>query len=268
VSEARWRFTTIAHAGRSLLGPVSDASVEQVLSRVPARGPTRVLDVGCGKGALLVSALERWGGTGLGIEPNPAFAAEARARTDERLGSGRVRIVDSEFFFDGLRHERFDLVICTGALHAFGGWDAALRGIAPLLEPGGHALLGPGYWRRPPAPEYLASTGIAADEMEPLADILDRAAAAGWRRLAVHESTPAEWDEYEHAYAASVRSWCDAHADDAETRAFRSRIERWTDAYVRWGRDTMGYALVLLARGAHRAHADDDGGRAAAAHHA
>jgi cyclopropane fatty-acyl-phospholipid synthase-like methyltransferase len=248
VSEARWRFTTIAHAGRSLLGPVSEATAEAMLARIPDRGPASVLDVGCGKGAFLVSAVERSDGTGLGIEPNPAFAVEARTCADERLGSGRVRIVDAEFDARHLEAERFDLVICTGALHAFGGWDAALRGIAPLLAPGGHALLGPGYWRQPPAPEYLSSTGIGADEMEPLAELLARAETAGWRSLAVHESTTAEWDDYEHAYAASVRSWCDANARDPDAAGFRARIDRWAQAYERWGRDTMGYALVLLAR--------------------
>jgi cyclopropane fatty-acyl-phospholipid synthase-like methyltransferase len=248
VSEARWRYTTIAHAGRAMLGPVSDATAEAMLARLPPPGPARVLDVGCGKGALLVRALERWGGTGVGIEPNPAFAAEARTRADDRLGPGRARILDSDFTPGMLQAERFDLVICTGALHAFGGWDAALRGIAPLLEPGGHALLGPGYWRQAPEPEYLAATGIGADEMEALGGLITRAEAAGWRALAVHESTAAEWDDYEAAYAASVRGWCDANAADPDAGPFRTRIDRWADAYARWGRDTMGYALVLLAR--------------------
>ena len=248
MNEARWRFTTIAHEGRSILGPVSEATIDAMLSRLPPPPPARVLDVGCGKGALLVRAVERWGGTGLGIEPNPAFAAAARTLADSRLGAGRVRVIESPFAREALAGERFPLVICTGALHAFGGWDAALLGIAPLLEPGGHALLGPGYWRQAPAPAYLASAGIAADEMEPLADLIERAEAAGWRRIAVHESTPAEWDDYEHAYAASARSWCEAHPHDADAPEFRVRIDRWADAYARWGRDTMGYALMLLQR--------------------
>jgi cyclopropane fatty-acyl-phospholipid synthase-like methyltransferase len=250
VSEARWRFTTIAHAGRAMLGPVSEASADAVFSRIPEPGPDRVLDVGCGKGALLVRALERWGGTGVGIEPNPAFAAEARALADARLGAGRVRIIESEFAYEALAGERFPLVICTGALHAFGDWPAALAGVVPLLTPGGHALLGPGYWRHPPAPEYLTSTGIAADEMRPLQALLLRTATAGLRCVAVHESTPAEWDDYEHTYAASVRAWCDANPSDPDAAAFRDRITHWADAYSRWGRDTMGYALLLLARDA------------------
>jgi len=248
VNEARWRFTTIAHAGRAILGPVSDASADAILSQIPAPGPARVLDVGCGKGALLVRALERWGGTGVGIEPNPAFAAEARALAEQRLGPGRVRIIESEYDHQAVDGETFPLVICTGALHAFGDWPAALAAVVPLLAPGGHALLAPGYWRHPPAPEYLTSTGIAADELSSLQALLECTATAHWRCVAIHESTPAEWDDYEHTYAANVHTWCDANPADPDAAAHRARITRWSDAYERWGRDTMGYALLLLTR--------------------
>ena len=248
MTEARWRFTTIAHAGRSILGPVSDASADAMLSRIDASRPARVLDVGCGKGAMLVRALERWGATGIGIEPNPAFAAEARALAEQRLDSGRVRIIERDYRLELVEGERFPLVICTGALHAFGDGGAVAPGLEELLAPGGHALIGPGYWRQRPTRDYLEITGIAESEMDPLDQLLERVRRAGWRLLAVHESTPAEWDEYEHAYAANVRAWCKANPRDPDAAAFRARIDRWADAYVRWGRDTMGYALLLLQR--------------------
>jgi len=249
VSEARWRFTTIAHTGRALLGPVSEASVDRLLARVPAHEPARVLDVGCGKGEWLVRALERLGGTGVGIEPNPEFAADARARAEARLGADRVRIEERDYSPALLGPERFSLVLCTGSLHAFGHWDAALAAVATLAREHGHALLAPAYWKRPPAREYLEFLGAAPETMHSLPDTIARAEAAGWRVTAAHGSTPAEWDDYEHAYAASVRAWCDAHPEDADAAGFEQRIERWVDAYERWGRATMGYALLLLERG-------------------
>jgi cyclopropane fatty-acyl-phospholipid synthase-like methyltransferase len=246
VSEARWRFTTIAHKGHALLGPVSDASAEAMLSRIDAVRPARVLDVGCGKGALLVRALERWGGTGIGIEPNPAFATEARARAEARVVAGRVRIIESHYRYEVVDGEQFPLVICTGALHAFVDWAKTPAGIPTLVAPGGHALIGPGYWRQRPAREYLECTGMARGELLSLDETLEHAREAGLRVAAVHESTPTEWDDYEHAYAANVRAWCDANPHDPDAPAFRERIERWAEAYAHWGRDTMGYALLLL----------------------
>jgi len=237
-----------------LLGPVSDATADAMLARLPERGLTRVLDVGCGKGELLVRALERCGGTGVGVEPNPSFAAEARARADRLLGPGRARIDEAEFDAARLAGERFPLVICTGSLHAFGDWAAALRGVAALVAPSGYALLGPSYWKREPAPKYLEVIGARADELTPLRETLATAAAGGWSVVAVHESTPAEWDGYELRYAANVRAWCAAHAADPDSRGFLERITRWSAAYGRWGRDCLGYALVLLMPpGAHSA---------------
>jgi SAM-dependent methyltransferase len=231
-----------------MLGPVSDASADAILSRIPEPGPARVLDVGCGKGALLVRALERWGGTGVGIEPNPTFAADARALAEQRLGPGRVRIIEAEFAQEVVDGETFPLVICTGALHAFGDGGATPEGILQLMALGGHVLVGPGYWRRWPAREYLATTGIPFGEFEKLPDLLAKIEAESWRCVAVHESTPAEWDDYEESYATRVRTWCDANPVDPDAAPFRDRITRWADAYTRWGRDTMGYALLLLTR--------------------
>lgn len=249
-SPDRFRFTTLAHAGRDVLGPVRVASVDAMLAHLVdggARGG--VLDVGCGKGEILVRALERLAGTGVGIEPNPAFASEARARIDARLGGDRAVVHLATYADAPLSAARFGVVICTGSLHAFGDWQATLAAQARLVEPGGWALLAPGYWRRPPHPDYLASFGGAASEQCSLPDTLALAERAGWRVIAHHASTLDEWDEYEHAYAGNVRQWCDTNPADPDAASFRERIERWASAYARWGRDTMGYALLLLQRG-------------------
>jgi len=244
-----YRFTTLAHAGRDLLGPVAAASLEAMLARVDAaRVSGDVLDAGCGKGEMLVRALERSAGRGLGIEPNPAFAAEARERIAHRLPAGRAAILETTLERSAIAGRTFALVICAGALHAFGDWRAALAGVCRLLAPGGLALLGPGHWKLSPEPGYLAAIRATADEQDTLPATLAAATEAGWTVEACHESTAADWDDYEHAYAANVRRWCDAHPADPDAAPFRERIERWSAAYERWGRDTMGYALVLLRR--------------------
>ena len=249
-----YRFTTLAHAGRDLLGPVSGANLDVLLTSLlraikstPSSEP-RLLDVGCGKGEMLVRSIERLGGRGLGIEPNPAFAADARRRIAKRLSAERAVIIEAALEDTPLQAGTFTVGICAGALHAFGDWRAALTGMRRLVAPGGYALMGPGYWRKPPEPEYLAAFGGEESEMESLPLTLKAAEDAKWQVLACHQSTDSEWDEYEHSYAAQIRAWCEGHPDDFDAPAFRDRIETWNHAYHRWGRTTMGYALMVLKR--------------------
>jgi SAM-dependent methyltransferase len=251
-----FRFTTIAHQGRDLLGPVSaetlDAMIGSLASALDAAGVSqpRVLDVGCGKGEMLVRTLERLGGRGIGIgiEPNSAFAADARARIAARLPADHAAVLESNLAQAALPDPTFTVVICAGALHAFGDWREALAGLRRLVAPGGFAIMGPGYWQQPPAPEYLAAFGGEEGEQQSLPLTLSAAEDAGWHVLVCHESSDEEWDAYEQAYAARTREWCDANPGDPDTPEFRERIERWNAAYHRWGRTTMGYALMVLRR--------------------
>lgn len=258
-----FRFTTIAHANHTLLGPVSTSTVEALLERLADAGlagpagsahantgdAPRILDVGCGKGELLVRALERLGGTGVGVEPNPAFAEDARERIALRLVPGMAVVIESRLADALVAPHSFTLGLCTGSLHAFGDWRAALRGMQRLVTPGGWVIMGPGYWQQPPHPDYLAAFGGREDEQHSLLATLAIARECGWQVEACHESTTAEWDAYEHAYHSNVRAWCDAHPDDPDARPFRERIETWARAYEKWGRSTMGYALMLLRHG-------------------
>ena len=244
-----WRFTTIAHEARDILGPLSPASIDAIITQVPRGEPGRgVIDIGCGKGEILVRVLRHTGGHGIGVEPNPAFAADARARGQEVLGPDRVRIVEDAFDAAAFEPRAFDLAICTGAIHAFGDWASALRGVSSLVADDGWALMAPAYWRKRPDPAYLSAIEGEESEMDLLPTTLSAAENSGWNVIACHESTAEEWDDYEHTYAANMRAWCDAHPDDPEAAGFRKRIADWAAAYAQWGRDTMGYALLLMQR--------------------
>ena len=254
MSEARWRFTTIAHASHRVLGPLSIATVERMLTRAayladPTEGSADlVLDVGCGKGEMLLRAHQHLGGEALGIEPNPAFAAAARERARELGFASHVTIEECRWQDLPAAPTGVALAICTGSVHAFGSFGAALRALHAVVVPRGLALVAPGYWKQEPAAAYLTALDSTRDEQDDWDGTLARAEASGWRVRHAHASTREEWEAYEHAYADNVRTWCAAHPDDPDTPAFAERIRDWNALVERHGMDTLGYALLLLQR--------------------
>jgi len=250
-SEARWRFTTIAHASHRVLGPLASSTIERALTRAAELGETSsdlVLDIGCGKGELLLRALQHMGGQARGVEPNPAFAAAARERARELGLTAQVTIEECRWQDVHAPPTDAALAICTGSVHAFGSFGDALRALHGVVTPHGLALVGPAYWKREPAAEYLAALGSTRDDQDDWDGTLARVQAAGWRVHHAHASTREEWEDYERAYAANVHAWCAAHAGDPEASPFSDRIARWSALVERDGLDTMGYALLLLQR--------------------
>jgi cyclopropane fatty-acyl-phospholipid synthase-like methyltransferase len=226
--------------------------LDALLSRIdlaPVRHDVaRVLDVGCGKGAMLLRAMQRFGAQGVGVEPNPSFHRDACARMDGANLAQRAQLHMLPLESAVLADAYFDLALCTGALHAFGGLAPALARLARLVCEGGWAIVGPGYWKQAPRTDYLAAIGASRDELTSLDTTLAVCAAHGWRVVDHHASTHAEWDDYEASYERALRRWLAAEAADPDAAAFRSRIDGWSAAYARWGRDTIGFALVLLRR--------------------
>lgn len=242
-----FRWTTIAHGDRSLLGPFGAAMVAGMLGALE-RPPGTVLDVGCGRGAMLVGAMVRFEAAGVGVEPNPHFAAHARALAEASGVAPSLTLHACRYEPSLLGRQRFGLAMCVGATGAFDGYAGALASLRDLVTPNGHALIGEGYWRQPPSPEYLEVLGAAPDEMTGEPETRAAAERAGWRVVRAHLSSTNEWDGYEDAYAGAMAEWLGANPADPDAPAFRERLARWRDGYLRWGRDTLGFATYLLER--------------------
>ncbi|MBO9670277.1 MAG: peptide chain release factor N(5)-glutamine methyltransferase [Sphingobium sp.] len=149
--------------------PESETLIEAAIDHfIEDREPSRILDLGTGSGALLLSALDLWPeATGLGIDiSEPALAiAHENAQATGLAERAQFRQGD---WVTGLS-ERFDLILCNPpyirddamlpsdvadyepALALFGGEDGldpyrilSLR-VADLLTPGGVALFEIGF---------------------------------------------------------------------------------------------------------------------------
>lgn len=139
------------------MGPISEATIEDVVGRVIALGigpDSRVLDLGCGPAELLRRILERTGASGLGIDASPFAIEEARARLSGSAAADRVelRLADVRELD---RETAFDPVLCIGPGWDAGGWSSLARWASSLVDAGGHLILADGAWRRRPTDSEL-----------------------------------------------------------------------------------------------------------------
>lgn len=242
------KFTTIAHHHHRYCNPIDPAALEGVLGLANLQAGQRVLDVGCGKGALIVHLAERYGVRCVGADINAAFLAEGRAEAERRGVANAVTLLEVEASRLDVAAASFDLGACIGSTHAFGTYRNTLRQLARLVRPGGHALVGEGYWKRAPAPEYLARLEAPADEYTTHEGNVAAGLAEGLESRGTCVSSEDDWDRYEGLYARTVEQYATEHPEDPDTPAMRDRIRRWRETYLRWGRDTLGFGLYLFRR--------------------
>lgn len=112
------------YARNAAFVPELGRPVVELLSPQPGE---RILDLGCGDGALTALLVEA-GANVVGIDASPEFVEAARARgIDARLGDARALAFDGEF----------DAAFSNAALHWMGAPDAVLAGVARALRRGG-----------------------------------------------------------------------------------------------------------------------------------
>lgn len=114
------------------------STVRLTLDRLPdQRAFSRILDVGCGTGALLQPLAARFPAALLaGADPSIAMLEMARARLRDRALLVAARAEALPFGDDS-----FDLVTSTSAMHYFADLDAAVREMHRVIEPGGALVI-------------------------------------------------------------------------------------------------------------------------------
>ena len=240
----RDRISRLAHARHPIAAPLDDASVAALLEAAVPPGNARALDLGCGRAEWLLRALrshDELRATGVDTSDEPL--AEARL-TAARLGLADRLELHQEDAAIFAPWQPFDLVLSVGAAHAFGGLRPTLDALERHLAPGGRALIGDGFWQRPPSAEGVEMLVELAD----LATTLDQVTAAGWTPVGGHLSTRAELDDYEWAWTGTLAAWALDHPDDPDHVQALTTANRHRDEWVRGYRDSFGFVCLVLRR--------------------
>lgn len=249
-----WKFFDITHRDHVVCNPVTVTKLDELIGYLDLPAPARVLDIACGKGELLLRVGERWAapaGSGLhavAVDLSPFCIADLRAAAAARLPEADVEML----LMDGAAYRAepasFDLACCLGASWTFGGHPATLRYLAAAVRPGGLVLVGEPFWRAAPDPEYLAANGLSREDFGSHAGNVEAAVEEGLIPLLALVSSGDEWDRYESLQWRAAARWATANQDDSDVPEVIGRVERERRAYLRWGRECLGWALYLFER--------------------
>ncbi len=244
----RQRLSSIAHAHHPIAAPVFGVNVNRLLRRADRRPAARILDLGCGAAAWAMQALAHYpDGYADAVDISRYALDRAAQAAAERGLADRLTLHERDattYVPDG----DYDLVLCVGATHVFGGYSGTLRTAGRHVRDDGILLVGEGFWQVPPTPAALAALDAEEKDYTDLAGLVDAAEQAGWTPVYAHVSDAAEWDNYEWSWVGSLTEWAldnPGHPDAAEVRVLaREHRDRWLRGY----RDVLGFATLVLRR--------------------
>ncbi len=125
-----WALGSSPHVMVELLRPLG----------LPAE-TTRVLDLGCGKGAVALTLAQQFGFQALGVDFFEPFIQEARRRAEEMGVSSRCRFICADLRDALGEASDFDVVIYASVGRVLGRLDECVEKLGLCVHPGGYILI-------------------------------------------------------------------------------------------------------------------------------
>jgi SAM-dependent methyltransferase len=244
------RASAIGHGEMPFHNPISASAVDALTDLLPLDARDGALDVGCGRGELLVRIAEATGAHGFGLDSSDAQIARARHEA-------AIRVPATEMLFETrdagtlvAPAGSFALAACVGSSHALGGLATTLSRLTELVRLGGHLLLGEGYWLRAPLPAELDVLRASKDELSGLPGLLAAGEGLGLRPVYLATATDENWRRYEWAYVLNLETYAAANPDEPGVELLRSRADamRARRLLAAEHGEALGFALVCWQR--------------------
>jgi len=208
----------------------------------------RVFDVACGKGEFLIRLAELYGIFGVGVDISPYCIKDCLDKKRRRVPKANIEFIE----MDGAgykpdSYESFDLAMCIGASWVYGGHRGTLQALKKMTKPGGLIAVGEPFWLKEPSEEYLKAEGIKKEEFGTHYDNV-KVGEEGLICLYTIVSNHDEWDHYETLQWWAVDDYVRANPDDSDNPELLERTRRGKESYLRWGRDTIGWAVYVFRK--------------------
>ncbi len=240
-----WKYFKITHDCHEICNPMSSAKLDELIGLLKLNPGSTLLDIACGKGEIMAKIAERYDVSGVGIDLSPYFAAYTERKLKERVPGVKLNILQMDGA-DYKADQLFDLGMCIGASWVFQGHRGTLRALKAMTKPGGLILAGEPFWMKEPDEAYLAAEGFKRDSWGTHFENVRTGEEEGLVPLYTLVSNPDDWDRYETLQWYAVEKYAEANPEDKDRKEVLDRIANQRTTYLRWGRDTVGWAIYLF----------------------
>ena len=243
------KFYEITHREHLVCNPTSVEKLAKLVALLRLPAGAQVVDIACGKGEFLLRLAEAYGVRGVGIDLSPFFVADAKRRLEARPSAGGIEVtqMDGADFRPDEPHQ-FDLASCIGASWIFGGHGGTLDALISMVKPGGWVIAGEPYWRQEPSEEYLEAAGVAKADLGSHYSNAEAGKQRGLELAYTMVSSNDDWDTYEGLQWYATAEHARTDPDDPDLAAVVEKVEKGRATYLRWGRDTLGWAIYVFRR--------------------
>jgi SAM-dependent methyltransferase len=242
------KFYDITHRDHVFCNPLSSAKFDELIDVLHLAPGARVLDIACGKAELLIRLVERYGVSGVGVDISPYCIRDARAKAAARVPQAEIPLVEMDAAHYQAGGDRFDLAMCVGASWIWHGHRDTLRALSGFVHSNGLVLAGEPFWRQPPDPAYLAAEGMRVEDFSTHDGNMAIGIELGLTPLYIIAGSKGDWDRYESLQWLAAERFAVEHPEDPDLPELLARVRKARDVYLRWGRDTLGWALYLFRR--------------------
>jgi SAM-dependent methyltransferase len=244
-----WKFYDITHHEQEICNPSSSEKLARLVGLLRLPAEARVVDIACGKGEFLIRLAEAYLIQGIGIDISPYCIADAQKKLQERVKGAEIvfKQMNGSDFKPEEPHS-LALASCIGASWVFGGHAQTLEALAGMVAPGGWVIVGEPYWLQPPPEEYLATLGISINDFGTHFDNAQAGELQGLELVHTFVSSKDDWDRYEGLQWYAAAEYARSHPQDPDLPELLERVAKDKAVYLRWGRDTLGWAIYVFRR--------------------
>jgi ubiquinone/menaquinone biosynthesis C-methylase UbiE len=244
------KYSSIGHRGLSICNPIASLKVDEVIEFLQLGAEHSAIDFGAGKSEFLIRLIERYGLNATAVELEDGYITESADLAKDRIPKEKLRIEISDAleYVKTIEPSSYDLAICMGSTHAFGGYDQALESLSIATKTGGSMVIADLYWKAKPDPEYLDFFGVDQDWLGTHEDHIKIAEKRGLIPLWACVASQDDWDRYEWTCIRNRERYVLEHPEDPDCQMIIERNRSWRDAYLKWGRGCLGFGLYLFQK--------------------